>query len=231
MTFSIAELAIGTSFGLLEDKLCARPFAGVNSQFFPGPMPETGYTAFMRLTVERAAAICREFGVWFGPPLLSRCAPAAIRTPADILDGHVRFKGLHALLPLDGIPALVFPPGHRSGLYSIGKRQYLLPRLLLLCGHPERAWEHTPECWRDSVGAIESFLNVERSSAVEVWAAGKEILDHQKGLVRARRQVRRKPHEQQTTHDIVRLIRSGLRARAEGEPFGLTDVEELVGFK
>jgi hypothetical protein len=185
----------------------------------------------VRLSVERAAVIGREFGGWFGTPLLSRCAAGAIRSPEDILDGHVRFAAFGSLLPLDDVPTLVFPPGHRGGLYSIGRRQYLLPRLLLLCGHPERAWHHTPECWRDSVQAIESFLCVERTSALEVWAAGKAIDDHEKGRVRARKLVRRRPYERQTEHEILRMIRTRLRARAEGDPFTIEDVAELVGYK
>lgn len=185
----------------------------------------------MRLSAERAAMIGREFGGWFGTPLLSRCEPPAIRAPEDILDGHVRFKALHASLPLDGVPALVFPLGHRGGLYSTGERQLLLPRVLLLCGHPERAWAHTPDCWRDSVQAIESFLCVDRSNALEVWAAGKAIADHENGLARARRLVRSRPQERQTEHEILRSIRSRLRARLEGEPFSIDDVAEMVGVK
>ena len=133
---------------------------------------------------------------------------------------------------LDPVPCLVFPIGHRKGLYSIGTRQYLLPQVLVLCGHPDRAWCHTPECWRDSVQALESFLGVDRATALEVWAAGKEIIAHEKGkLLAARRAPRRAPHEQQTAHQIVRAIRMGLRARAEGDPFELADIKELVGYK
>jgi len=186
----------------------------------------------MRLTVERALVLGREFGGWFGTPLMSRCEPKAIRAPEDILDGHVRFKGLHGVLPLDGMPYLVFPLAHRHGIYSVGRRQYLLPRLLLLCGHPDRAWHHTPECWRDSVQALESFLGVARSNALEVWAAGKEIIAHEKGkLLAARRAPRRSPYEQRTAHETVRLIRMGLRARSEGDVFELADVSALVGYK
>jgi hypothetical protein len=183
----------------------------------------------MRLTIERAVVVGREFGGWFGTPLLARCAPRSIKRAEDILDGRVRFEAMGKQLDP---PCLVFPLGHRKGLYSIGTRQYLLPRLLLLCGHPDRAWRHTPECWRDSVQALESFLGVERAAALEVWAAGKEIIAQEKGkLLAARRAPRRAPHERQTTHQIVLAIRMGLRARSEGDSFDLSDVEELVGFK
>ena len=211
-------------------KLCARPFGNVNFRFFQAPRLNQATLPFVRLSIERAVMIGREFGGWFGTPLLGRCPPAAIRSPDEILDGHVRFEALRTR-PFGDIPALVFPLGHRGGLYSMGRRQYLLPRLLLLCGHPERAWEHTPDCWRDSVQAIESFLGVERSSALEVWAAGKAMADHEKGLVRARRLVRRASHERQTEHEILRMIRTRLRARAEGQPFEMADVIELVGYK
>lgn len=124
------------------------------------------------LTTELAKSLARELGGWFGPPLLARVTPKELSSMVDdslILDGRMRWGVLGATTQFERIPCILFPSNYRQGIYSTDGK--LLPRLLALFGHFERAWHHTPECWRDSPADIAAFLGVDGSVASPVYVA------------------------------------------------------------
>lgn len=174
----------------------------------------------MPLSAERARELTRELGGWFGPPLLCRVAPRNIVKTEEIIDGRIRFEA--CVFDLDKSPYVVFPVGFRGGIYSEDGK--LLPRLLAVFGHPDRSWIHVPEHWRDSLGALESFLGVRRETAIEVWAAGAALREK----VRCKQIKGRKDH---THAEKVRRLRTIVRAYSAGEACGMAEVAEILGVK
>lgn len=172
------------------------------------------------LSTERARELIAEFGGWFGPPLLCRVAPADIRQPSDVIDGAVRLAS--GPIDLVKVPHIVFPVAYRSGLYS--KDGKLLPRLLVLFGHPDRAWAIIPEHWRDSAAALESFLRVRRETALEVWSVGLR----EKSRTKCRQIKGRKDH---THAEKIRSLRRLVEGQADGEPCTFADIAEILGVK
>lgn len=186
----------------------------------------------MRLTVERAREIGTELGCWFGPPILTRSPVRVLASPDDILDGRVRYKALARIIDPSTYPNLVFPLSHRRGLYAVGKRQHLLPKLLWTCGHPDRAYLVIPPEWLDSVQAIESFVGVSRSAAIEIHVAGRQAARFAAGKVAQYKRAReRTPESTRQARELISMIRTGLQSRAEGEAFELEDIARIVGFR
>lgn len=182
--------------------------------------------------VEAARSIFREQFCWFGsPPLLHKPAEQFNFDPLcmsdelpQIIDGSVRFQALVGLRLPDiwrKAPALVY---HGESLHSSEGRK-LLPRMLTLAGHYDRAARHIPEPWRSTVDDVANYLNVSNFEALEVMVILRGIRQKELtiGQVRQRSWLR---HE-----NVIRSIRRGLQARAlEGEPFGLSEIARLVGY-
>ena len=184
-------------------------------------VPGRGIFIYMHLSPQRARQLCQELHGWFGPPLLCRVPPAVAMTRGEILDGSVRFWS--APMVLKDVPFIVFPKAHRGGIYSLDGQ--LLPRLLVLFGHADRAWEHVPDHWKDSPQALESFLGVEHETALEVWSCG---LD-EKRRERARRQI--KGRADHTHAEKIGAIRTIVKAWSVGEEVGMPEVAEIVGVR
>ena len=142
-------------------------------------------------------------------------------TTGEIIDGAVRFWS--APVVLTDVPFIVFPKEHRGGIYSLDGK--LLPRLLVLFGHPDRAWQYIPEHWADSPQAVESFLGLEHETALEVWAAGRQ----QKRRETATRQI--KTRADHTHREKITALRTIVRAWSVGEAVGMAEVAEIVGVR
>jgi hypothetical protein len=188
----------------------------------------------MALSPERVAELARELGGWFGTPLLCRVGPKEPGFSGQILDGARRWAVLggrcyalggrcYALGGRCDAPVVVFPASYRDGIWSLDGK--LLPRMLLLFGHPERSWACVPECWRDSPRALEGFLGVSRCLALELWATGE-------ALRRAGRWKHRPKGRRDHSHrDRMQAIRGLVLAWSSGEPVGMPEVAEIAGIR
>jgi len=125
------------------------------------------------VSTELAAELFRETGGWFGSPALLTTEPGNIGEPDRefIIDGLTRFEALRHVPSLleqwraGKLPHLVF----RSGQRSEGSLK-LLPRMLVLAGHYDRAYLHTPEQWHASVLDLRAYLRVPSADAFAVYA-------------------------------------------------------------
>jgi hypothetical protein len=143
--------------------------------------------------------------------------------PEMVIDGAVRlqamagFAGHCAAWSRGAFPHLVFPLSYREGIYSLDNNK-LLPRMLVLAGHYDRAWEFIPDVWRGSPREVCSFLNVPMVDAACVYAVRKRLRE-------PRRIVPRGDVHSRT----IERIRAGLAELDEtGSGFGLDDVRRLV---
>jgi len=121
------------------------------------------------LPIESVLNLFVEYAGWFGSPALLRGPPEKINSVNFrelILDGRGRFEAILALpelLPLwmrGNFPHYIFPTTVRNGLYSTDGNKFL-PRMLVLAGHHDRAWEYVPEVWRTGPRDIETILNLD----------------------------------------------------------------------
>lgn len=189
------------------------------------------------LTPEAAGTLFREYLCWFGPPALLRKHPSQFTfdktTVSDeltyILDGATRFEalvaqGLRSTWVDARFPFYVY---FGDNIHSTEGRK-LLPRMLCLAGHYDRAAKHLPEQWSISAHDVQAFLAVSEFEAAQVFAA----LQVLRGKKRAReyydqRQTRQRHHER-----IVNAIRAGIASRAEvGSSFDWADVARLVEYR
>ena len=137
-----------------------------------------------RLPVESAITLLYEYRGWFGSPALLRVHPSQIDAgncgPDLVIDGAARFQaiagsiGFLSLWKADRFPHFIFPHAMREGLWSTEGNK-LLPRMLVLAGHHDRAWEYVPELWRTSPRDLQTFLNVPLVDALCVWAMRKRL--------------------------------------------------------
>ena len=168
----------------------------------------------MHLTAERAVALAREFHGWFGPPILVQYGA--------IIDGRTRYAALTAY------DSQTFPR------VDVSRETRTAARLLALYGHPDRAWHQIPEEWRDSAASVESYCNVDRLTALEIMAAGRELKEQLRAKEHNRKVYAsrvRDISQTQRHNAVVRAIRKGLERRLEGERFDIEDVAQLVGVK
>ena len=171
----------------------------------------------MALTVARAAAIGREFGGWFGTPMI-----VSDGANPTVYDGRVRIEGLSGTFDVSKAPRVVI----------VSRETRVLVRALALVGHPDRAWEYLPDCWRDSVDAIASFAGIDKAFAIEVFAAGREKLARETAVKRNQltHATRVRVMDRTQRHSaMVRNIREGLRLLSQGETFTIKDVARIVG--
>lgn len=187
------------------------------------------------LTREAATSIFAEYSGWFGPPALLKKHPAQFDLNPTvlgeqltyILDGRTRFQALAA----NGLGSIW--TGNRSFFVYSGETIYstegrkLLPRMLTLAGHYDRASRVIPEAWAASALDIAAFLNVSLPEAKQVFA---EIEIVNMRHYKRRAYLTRTKKYAQYRKLIVR-IREGLASRGEcGEAFDLRDVANIVGY-
>jgi hypothetical protein len=129
----------------------------------------------MSISPELAVELVKENGGWFGSPALLDRSPAdAARSRDGILDGKVRFQALTTMPGLldqwqaGKFPHLIF----RSHTVDYQKQ---LPRLLALAGHYDRAYQHTPDHWRESPASLQAFLRLPRAEALLVFASRQRV--------------------------------------------------------
>ena len=127
------------------------------------------------ITTELALELFKENGQWFGSPALLTIEPALITEPNrdQILDGCSRFVALQRLPAMTELwragrmPHLVFPNiVSRSGFAE----HKTLPRMLALAGHYDRAYNATPEEWRESAADIKAYLGLPMADCYSVFA-------------------------------------------------------------
>ena len=131
------------------------------------------------ITTELSVELFKEFGCWFGGPALLTVEPGlATEASRDfILDGLTRFRGLQQCPELlaqwqaGKLPHHVF----HGATQRTADTQKLLPRLLVLGGHYDRAHEHTPEQWRQSVPDLMAYLRVPSADAFAVFACRHQV--------------------------------------------------------
>ena len=181
------------------------------------------------LSPDSAVTLFLEYGGWFGSPALLRVEPSQIDSANVshqlVLDGWSRFAALQGnsspmlkqLWKSGSFPHLVFPEGHRDGIYTVEGHK-LLPRMLVLAVHHDRAWEQLPEVWKSGPRDIAAFLNVPLVDALLVWTCRKR-------LRRPHMTVRHFNH----TARMVEQIRAGFNELDElGTGFDLEDVRRIV---
>jgi len=181
------------------------------------------------LAPDSAGTLFLEYGGWFGSPALLRVQPSQISSANVsrdlVLDGWSRFIALQGsssplLKPLwqsGKFPHLVFPHAHHEGLYSTEGHK-LLPRMLVLAGHHDRAWQFIPDIWTSSARDVADFLNVAMVDAVCVWTCRKR-------LRKAHPTIRHFNHSSR----MVAQIRAGFAELDElGKGFSLEDVRRIV---
>lgn len=190
------------------------------------------------LTNEAAGSIFKDCGCWFGSPALLRKPPAQFSLdPSNlyeeltyIIDGSIRFGAIVSQhLPVGNqwltgqIPFLVYTS---ENIYSTDGRK-LLPRMLTLAGHYDRAALHLPEHWSASPLDIAAFLGVTELEAHLVFVELKKA-----NTRRYLRDYRRENHRYiKDNRKVVEHIRIGLALAANGESdFSLEDVARLVGW-
>lgn len=187
------------------------------------------------LTREAASSIFAEYSGWFGPPALLKKHPSQFNLDPSvlgeqltyILDGRVRFQaivasGLRSIWT--GNPCFFVYSG--EAIHSTEGRK-LLPRMLTLAGHYDRASRCIPEAWSASPLDIAAFLRISLTEAKEVFAEVEVVNQRHKSrqayLARTKKYI---PYQK-----LVVRIRQGLAARGEGEAdFGLRDVANIVGY-
>lgn len=188
------------------------------------------------LTPEACGTILKDNYRWFGPPALLRKPPSQFNLdPVNlceeltyILDGGTRFASivtsrLRGVWVADDLPFYVF---NGENLYSTEGRK-LLPRMLVLAGHYDRAPKYIPEPWSSSVPDLAAFLNVTEYEATQVYVATRIDLQRRRMRQLTEGQSRHRYNER-----IVHAIRAGLAARAEMESdFDWPDVARLVEYK
>jgi len=145
----------------------------------------------MQPEIVRALFIANK-GKWFGPPALVR-RPLESISDRDVLDGRMRLRVRRELDLHCDVPCHIFPPGARRDDTGV-----LLPKMLALAGHPDRAWAETPEIFRDSLGTLKAYLCIPTVLALRVWRAGKR-----------RPFVARQRPVSDTVHRIAELLESG----------------------
>jgi hypothetical protein len=184
-----------------------------------------------RLTLEASGSIFREQNSWFGAPALLRKHPAQFNLdPAHlceeltyIIDGRTRFEcivaqGLRSVWP----PSLPFYVYLGDKIYSTDGRK-LLPKMLALAGHYDRAAETVPDPWRGSSLDVAAFLGLSQLEAQFVFA---EIINDER--LRQKEPPGRGKVDKRFAR-IVDRIRAGLLARSIDERnFELSDVAKLV---
>lgn len=169
-----------------------------------------------------------EYSTWFGSPALLRLPPDQIDVDrpncTQILDGLTRFRALRQNPELldawrkGKFPHYIFPEVNALGIYST-RGAKVLPRMLILAGHYDRAYEHVPEAWRDTIPLIKTFCQVHYHEAELVWEAREHF--RQRAYVPP---IRRRNHRE-TIHTIrMRLDRMD----QDGEPFTMADLRKLV---
>jgi hypothetical protein len=127
-----------------------------------------------QLSPELATELLIEKGGWFGSPALLTQSPALISQPdrATVIDGLTRIK---ALLSISSMAERWRSGGFEHYVFTSSAQRAttdnkLLPRMLALAGHYDRAYVNTPDHWRASTLDLEAYLRLPRSEAVLVFA-------------------------------------------------------------
>lgn len=108
-------------------------------------------------------------GKWYGPPaLLTR--PLALSSEDNIIDGRSRLRARAALGLQTEVPHHIFLPGATRDSKGV-----LLPRMLALAGHCDRAWQRTPGMFKKCPGDLRAYLSVPPVLAQRVWATRHRI--------------------------------------------------------
>jgi hypothetical protein len=97
-------------------------------------------------------------------------APGLVSDAGHIIDGKVRFRELIKVPKLFDAWRKGELPHHTFRGESIRADNKLLPRMLVLAGHHDRAYVHTPAQWRDSAQNIRAFLGIPTADALMVFA-------------------------------------------------------------
>jgi len=177
------------------------------------------------ITTELALELFKENGQWFGSPALLTIEPALITEPNrdQILDGWSRFVALQRLPSLaelwrsGKLPHHVFGASQRTT-----DQRKLLPRMLARAGHDNRAYNATPEEWRESAADIKAYLGLPMADCYSVFAQ--------------RHRVRRSYLKATHRHDpimanrtVVRRIRQLIVTADEtGEPIDVERIRKVV---
>jgi hypothetical protein len=189
----------------------------------------------MSLTPDRSRTLLLEFAEWFGSPALLTKKPSEFTRGDDqhthILDGRVRFDALRDTALFEWVwragkfqHYVFLPSSIECGRMRSTDGHKLLPRMLALAGHYDRAWQYVPECWRDSFLSVEAFLNLPRLEALSVWACRHR---ERRRLLKSsyQRDYARERHAAKIVNQIRRLFREH---DEDGKEFTIDDVQQLV---
>ena len=130
-------------------------------------------TSMGQISPTIAKALFEEIDNWYGSPALLATSPALISTPCreSIIDGLARFEAMQRFPRLFTrwqkglLPHYIFRGDEQRS--PDGK---LLPRMLVLAGHYDRAYRYTPEHWCETPADVKAYLNLPTSEALLVFA-------------------------------------------------------------
>lgn len=178
------------------------------------------------ISPEVALELFKEFDTWYGSPALLRVSPALVTDSSRdfIIDGAVRFEAMRKLPHMlaqwqaGKMPHLVFANDCSRSLGTLK----VLPRMLALAGHYDRAYESTPEVWRQCTADLRAYLGLPPAESLAVFAQR-----HRVRKVFAREVHRTDPVMANRT--LVRRIRQLIVTADEtGEPIDLDTIRKVV---
>lgn len=178
------------------------------------------------ITLNIALELFKENCNWFGSPALLRVSPALVTDSSRdyIIDGAIRFEALSRsphLLTLwraGKMPHLVFAADREWSTIA----SKVLPRMLALAGHYDRAYVETPEIWRQCSQDIAAYLGLPPSEAFAVFATRQRLRRQYARNIRRHDPV-------MANRSLVRKIRQLIVTSDEtGQPLSIDDIRRVV---